>query len=55
MQIISGSMMMQKDIQEQLGKLKTHIDERQKVRAVGSEEHETEQETERLKHNRTYE
>merc|ERR1712166_879743 len=30
-QIISGSMMMQKDIQEQLGKLKTHIDERQKM------------------------
>ena len=35
MQIISGSMMMQKDIQEQLGKLKTHIDERQKVCAGG--------------------
>merc|ERR1712153_163045 len=30
-QIISGSMMMQKDIQEQLAKLKTHIDERQKM------------------------
>merc|ERR1711865_668477 len=30
-QIISGSMMMQKDIQEQLGKLETHIDERQKM------------------------
>merc|ERR1711998_49895 len=30
-QVISGSMLMQKDIQEQIGALKTLIDERQKV------------------------